>query len=85
MKFGKKPKETNLVKDAKEARSKASKFISQEITEILTLITGLSEMGKTSVGITQELGVDTVENLKMKNFSVERVIGNGEEKYKINW
>lgn len=85
MKFGKKPKETNLVKDAKEARAKASKFISQEITEILTLITGLSEMGKTSVGITQELGVDTVENLKMKNFSVERVIGNGEEKYKINW
>ena len=84
MKFGKKPV-NNLVTDAKEARKRASMFISKEITEVLTLISGLSEMGKTSVSITKELESDTIENLKMKDFTVERSIGNNGEKYKIKW
>jgi len=86
MLFGNKDKKSNLVKDAKDARTRASMFISQEITDILKLITGLSSKGKTSVSITKELENDTVENLKMKNFTVERVIGsNSEEKFKIKW
>ena len=86
MLFGNKDKKSNLVKDAKDARTRASMFISQEITDILKLITGLSSKGKTSISITKELENDTVENLKMKNFTVERVIGsNSEEKFKIKW
>ena len=84
MKFGKKPV-NNLVTDAKEARKRASMFISKEITEVLTLISGLAERGKTSVCITKELEGDTIENLKIKNFTVERLIGTNGEKYKIKW
>lgn len=84
MKFGKKPV-NNLVTDAKEARKRASMFISKEITEVLTLISGLAERGKTSVFITKELEGDTIENLKIKDFTVERCIGNNGEKYKIKW
>ena len=84
--FNKSKKPTKQVKDAKEARSRASNYISHEITEILTLIAGLADSGKTSVTITKPLEADTIENLKLKNFSVEKPIGgNSDYNLKIKW
>ena len=73
------------IKNASEARKKSMNYVSDEINELLDLITGLASSGKTSVEITKKLNPDTIENLRLKEFKVTTPVGSSEVKHTISW